>query len=91
MHAVASFTQPVYVTAPQGDRREFFVVERAGRIRIVRRGHKLRHSFLNIRGLVDLPFPNNQFRDQGGLASMAFAPDYRSSGRFNGPVYRISG
>jgi hypothetical protein len=61
MHAVTSFTQPVYVTA-QGDRREFFVVERAGRIHIVRRGHKLRHSFLNIRGLVDLPFPNDQFR-----------------------------
>jgi len=82
LHTVARFDQPVYVTAPPGDRREFFVVERAGRIRIVRHGHKLRRPFLNIRRLVDLRFPNNQFRDQGGLASMAFSPDYRRSGLF---------
>jgi glucose/arabinose dehydrogenase len=82
LHTVAHFDQPVYVTAPPGDRREFFVVERAGRIRIVRHGHKLRRPFLDIRRLVDLRYPNNQFRDQGGLASMAFAPDYRRSGLF---------
>jgi hypothetical protein len=82
LHTVARFDQPVYVTAPPGDRREFFVVGRAGRIRIVRHGHKLRRPFLNIRRLVDLRFPNNQFRDQGGLASMAFSPDYRRSGLF---------
>ena len=29
LHTVANFDQPVYVTAPPGDRREFFVVERA--------------------------------------------------------------
>jgi len=49
---------------------------------IVHHGRKLRRPFLDIRRLVDLRFPNNQFRDQGGLASLAFAPDYRTSGRF---------
>jgi glucose/arabinose dehydrogenase len=58
------------------------VVERAGVIRVVHKGRVRRRPFLNIRRLVDLPFPNNQFRDQSGLASLAFAPDYRSSGRF---------
>ncbi len=82
LHKVAGFDQPAYLTAPRGDRRDLFVVERAGRIEIVRDGRKLRRPFLDIRGLVDLDFPNNQFRDQGGLVSLAFAPDYRRSGRF---------
>lgn len=82
LHRVARFRQPVYVTSPPGDRRDLFVVERAGRIEIVRHGRKLRRPFLDIRRLVSLPFPNNQFRDQGGLVSLAFAPDYRRSGLF---------
>jgi glucose/arabinose dehydrogenase len=82
LHKVARFDQPAYLTAPQGDRRDLFVVERAGQIEIVRDGRKLRRPFLDIRGLVDLDFPNNQFRDQGGLVALAFAPDYRRSGRF---------
>jgi len=79
---VARFKQPVYATTPPGDQRDLFVVERAGRIEIVRNGRKLHRPFLDIRHLVDLAFPNNQFRDQGGLVSLAFAPDYRSSGLF---------
>jgi glucose/arabinose dehydrogenase len=49
---------------------------------VVRHGRKLRRPFLDIRRQVDLRFPKNQFRDQGGLVSMAFAPDYRRSGLF---------
>lgn len=81
LHKVAGFHQPAYVTAPRHDRRDLFVVERAGRIEIVRHGRRLHRPFLDIRRLVDLDFPNNQFRDQGGLVSLAFAPDYRRSGR----------
>ncbi len=82
LHEVADFDQPVYVTAPQAASRKLFVVERAGRVRIVRHGSKVKRPFLDIRNLVDLDFPDNQFRDQGGLVSLAFAPDYRNSGRF---------
>ena len=39
---VGRFEQPVYVTAPAGDRRRLFVVEQTGRIRVVRGGRKLR-------------------------------------------------
>jgi glucose/arabinose dehydrogenase len=82
LREVARFRQPVHVTAPRGAANELYVVERAGRIKVVRNGRKLRRAFLDIRGLVDLDLPQNQFRDQGGLASLAFAPDYRRSGRF---------
>jgi glucose/arabinose dehydrogenase len=68
------FDQPTYVTAPRGDRRRF-VVEREGRIRVVRRGHVLGRPFLDISDRVTTG-------GESGLLSMAFAPDYASSRRF---------
>jgi glucose/arabinose dehydrogenase len=67
------FDQPTYVTAPRGDRRRF-VVERAGRVVVVR--GRRSSTFLDITDLVDEP------AGESGMLSMAFAPDYRSSGRF---------
>lgn len=72
---VASFTAPLYVAAPDGDSARVFVVERAGRIMVIRGGRKLRTPFLDIRGRVS-------GGGERGLLSMAFAPDYASSGRF---------
>ncbi len=69
------FDQPTYLTAPRGDRRRF-VVERAGRIRVVRGRRTLRRPFVDITGRVDEP------TGESGMLSMAFAPDYRRSGRF---------
>jgi glucose/arabinose dehydrogenase len=69
------FDSPTYLTAPRGDRRRF-VVERAGRIRVVRGRRVLREPFLDITDLVDEPV------GESGFLSMAFAPDYRRSGRF---------
>ncbi len=80
LRKVGSFSQPVYATAPAGEKRRLYVAERAGRIAVLQRGRRLRRPFLRITGLVDLAFPRNQFRDQGGLLSMAFSPDYRRSG-----------
>jgi glucose/arabinose dehydrogenase len=68
------FDQPTYVTAPRGDRRRF-VVEREGRIRVVRRGHVLGRPFLDISDRVTTG-------GESGLLSMAFAPDYERSRRF---------
>jgi glucose/arabinose dehydrogenase len=68
------FDQPTYVTAPRGDRRRF-VVEREGRIRVVRRGRVLRRPFLDISDRVTTG-------GESGLLSMAFARDYASSHRF---------
>jgi glucose/arabinose dehydrogenase len=71
---VGRFDSPVYVTAPPGDKRRLFVVEQSGRIRVLV-GGKRRGTFLNLSR--DVTFGGEQ-----GLLSMAFAPDYASSGRF---------
>ncbi|HEV2814740.1 MAG TPA: PQQ-dependent sugar dehydrogenase, partial [Solirubrobacteraceae bacterium] len=69
-----TFTQPVYVAGPPGDASQLFVVERPGRIQRVEGGAVT--QFLDITAKVD--------REGGeeGLFSMAFAPDYATSGRY---------
>jgi glucose/arabinose dehydrogenase len=75
LRKVGTFAAPTYVTAPKGDRSRLFVVERGGTIRIVENGRKLARPFLDI---------SSGVRTDGerGLLSMAFAPDYASSGLF---------
>jgi glucose/arabinose dehydrogenase len=68
------FNQPVYVTQPRGERRRLFVVERTGRVRVVRGRRVLRRPFLSVRGRVSLG-------TEQGLLSVAFAPDYLRSRR----------
>jgi glucose/arabinose dehydrogenase len=72
---IGSFSSPIYVTAPRGDKSRLFVVERGGTIRVVRNGKKLSRPFLDI---------SSDVRTDGerGLLSMAFAPDYAQSGLF---------
>jgi glucose/arabinose dehydrogenase len=71
---VGTFASPMYVTAPPGDLHRVFVVERAGTIRIVRDGAILPDAFLDLGALpVD---------GERGLLSMAFPPDYATSGLF---------
>lgn len=72
---LGTFSEPTYLTAPRGDNRRRFVVERGGRIVVVRDGRKLGAPFLDIRGKV-------QTGGESGLLSMAFAPDYARSRRF---------
>jgi glucose/arabinose dehydrogenase len=72
---IGSFAQPVYVTAPPGDPHRVFVVEQQGRIIEVRDGQKLDTPFLDIHA--DVKYGGEQ-----GLLSMAFAPDYGTSGRY---------
>jgi glucose/arabinose dehydrogenase len=75
LQRIGSFQAPVYVTAPPEDSRVQFVVEQAGRIMVVRDGRKLARPFLDITSKV-------RSGGEQGLLSMAFAPDYRRSGRF---------
>src|SRR4051812_21328122 len=72
---IGTFSSPVYVTAPPADTHRLFVVEQAGRIRVVKDGHELSAPFLDISSQV-------QSGGERGLLSMAFAPDYKRSGRF---------
>jgi glucose/arabinose dehydrogenase len=71
-----TFSSPYYVTGAPGDSRRVFVVEGAGRIRLVKKGVTQSTPFLDITPEVDLN------RSDWGLYSMALAPDYQTSGRF---------
>jgi glucose/arabinose dehydrogenase len=65
----------LYVTAPPGDRSRVFIVEKTGRIRIVKNGSPLSRPFLDISGRVSRG-------GEQGLLSMAFDPHYARNGRF---------
>ena len=65
---------PVYLTAPKNDPR-LFIVEQAGRIRIVKDGVLLATPFLDITARV-------LAGGERGLLSLAFDPAYATNGRF---------
>ncbi|MDQ2823648.1 MAG: PQQ-dependent sugar dehydrogenase [Pseudomonadota bacterium] len=69
---VATAVSPVFLTAPAGDARQF-IVERAGRIRILQNGTLLTQPFLDISARV---FTGGE----GGLLSIAFDPRYAANG-----------
>jgi glucose/arabinose dehydrogenase len=75
LQRIGSFDSPVYVTAPPGDRERVFVVEQGGTVRVVRGGRKLPRPFLDVSDRITSG-------GERGLLSLAFAPDYASSGRF---------
>ncbi len=67
-------SDPLYLTAPPTDAR-LFVVEQAGRIRIIRDGALLQTPFLDIRKRASKG-------GERGLFSVAFHPDYAVNGYF---------
>lgn len=74
LRQVASVPGVVFAIAPQGDSR-LFIVERAGRIRIVQGGVLLAAPFLDLSSRVST-------QGEGGLLSMAFHPQFASNGIF---------
>jgi glucose/arabinose dehydrogenase len=75
LQKVGTFDAPVFVTAPPGDRSRLFVVEKGGTVRVMHGGKTLARPFLDLSGKVTTG-------SEQGLLSMAFAPDYASSGLF---------
>jgi glucose/arabinose dehydrogenase len=71
---VGNFDQPTYVTGAPGDPSRVMVVEQGGAIRLLRDGILQPQPFLTV--------PNVHNGGEQGLLSIAFAPDYASSGRF---------
>ena len=65
---------PVFLTSPANDTR-LFIVERAGRIRVMQGGTLLATPFLDIASLTTTD-------GERGLLSMAFDPAYAANGRF---------
>ncbi|MGE5090862.1 MAG: PQQ-dependent sugar dehydrogenase [Bacillota bacterium] len=65
---------PLYLTAPAGDPR-LFIVEKTGRIRIVKNGAVVAAPFLDLSASVS-------GSSEQGLLGLAFDPQYATSGRF---------
>lgn len=68
------FDFPLLLTAPAGDAR-LFVVEKNGRIKVVKDGLVLSAPFLDVGALISRG-------SEQGLLGLAFSPDYVTSGRF---------
>ncbi|MCU0621746.1 MAG: PQQ-dependent sugar dehydrogenase [Gemmatimonadales bacterium] len=71
---VTGLAFPLVLTAPAGDAR-LFIVEKNGRIRIVKNGSLLPTPFLDITSLTSKG-------GEQGLLGLAFDPQYASNGRF---------
>ena len=76
---IGDFSRPVYVVSPPRDIRSVFVVERGGTVRLLVNGTLRSRPFLDIRSIVST---GDGREDERGLLSIAFAPDYATSGRF---------
>jgi glucose/arabinose dehydrogenase len=72
---VSGLSFPLYLTAPAGDFARLFVVEKTGRIRIVKDGVLLPDPFLDLSAQVSSG-------GEQGLLGLAFDPDYATTGRF---------
>ncbi len=75
LERVGSFDDPVHVAAPPDDYSRLLVVEQAGTIQLVRGGQTQARPFLDITDRV-------RSGSERGLLSVAFPPDYASSGLF---------
>jgi glucose/arabinose dehydrogenase len=74
------YMSPRYVTGEPGDPSRVYVVEAAGRIRVVENGATQAGAFLDING--DVCAPGEGCGGESGMFSMALAPDYVTSGLF---------
>ena len=70
---IGSFDQPVYVTEPDDGSGDLYVVEQTGRVMRLPGGDGDPQEFLDLSGEIACC-------GEQGLLSIAFAPDYRSSG-----------
>lgn len=77
LQPLGTFVRPVYVTAPPTDSQRVVVVEREGRVRLLRGGVLLARPFLDLRGQI-----SGSPADELGLFSLAFHPQYAATGRF---------
>jgi glucose/arabinose dehydrogenase len=66
--------RPIFVTQPPGDAR-LFVVEKPGRIRLIKDGALVADPFLTVPGV-------SERGGEMGLLGLAFHPDYSENGRF---------
>jgi glucose/arabinose dehydrogenase len=74
--SIGTFDHPLYIAVAPGEPSLLFVVEQPGRVQVLRDEMQLDQPFLDISTIVNFD------GDERGLLSIAFAPDYQTSGRF---------
>jgi glucose/arabinose dehydrogenase len=72
---VDGLSQPVGLVAPPADTARIFIVEKTGKIRVLKRGRILPRAFLDLEGLVS-------GQSEQGLLGLAFHPNYAANGKF---------
>jgi glucose/arabinose dehydrogenase len=70
-----NLSQPVFITHSGDSNGRLFIVEKGGRIRVIRQGTLRGTPFLNLSGKVSTG-------SEQGLLGLAFHPDYGNNGRF---------
>ena len=78
---IGNFASPTHIAVAPGRPGLLFVVEQAGRIRVLRNEQVRPQPFLDIANLVLGP-PDAGAGNEQGLLSVAFSPDYAQSRRF---------
>ncbi len=73
---VGEAKQPTALASPPGFPKIVYVTERAGKVRVLRHGKLAKKPLLDLTGRID------PLRIERGLLGLAFAPDFRRSGRF---------
>jgi hypothetical protein len=68
-----SYSAPIYLAAPPRDQTRVFVVERGGLVKVVEGENPVADPFIDLTGVVSTD-------GERGLLSMAFPPDYETSG-----------
>src|SRR5687767_6968679 len=74
--AVSGLTQPIFIANAGDGSNRLFIVERLGRVLIVKDGSLLATPFLDIQSLV------NHGGSEQGLLTLAFHPNYETNGLF---------
>ena len=74
--SLGTFSAPTFASSPPGDPARVFVTEKAGAVRLILDGVLRTTPFL------DLTSSTRSAESERGLLSIAFAPDYASSGKF---------
>ena len=73
---VDGFTRPIFITQPHGETERMFVVEKAGKVKILRGSTIAGTPFLDISAQVSERY------EEMGLLGLAFHPDYANNGKF---------
>jgi glucose/arabinose dehydrogenase len=78
---VGQFDYPMQIENAPGEPNLLFIVERPGRVQVLDHGVRAGTPFLDISSIV-LGVPDPGAGNEQGLTSIAFAPDYETSGLF---------